>query len=64
MAKKTFLKDSTDNSYPVYDDSGTDKILEAPDETALAPGKYIVEVDGGPATDPNDDDKPFKIEVI
>jgi hypothetical protein len=56
---KTFLKDST--KYLQFNETGTDKIVEAPDETGLVAGIYVVEIDGTPAIDPNDSDKPFTI---
>jgi len=60
---KTFLKDSTDSKYLEFDDSGTDKILEAPDETGLATGKYVVEIGGAPVVD-STSEQPFVIEKV
>jgi hypothetical protein len=56
---KTFLKDST--KYLQFNDGVDDNIVEAPDETGLVSGTYVVEIDGTPAIDPNDSDKPFTI---
>ncbi len=56
---KTFLKDSTDDKY--LENEGND-ILEAPDTTSAAAGRYVVEEDGLPVVD-DSTGEPYTIEV-
>ncbi len=53
---RTLLKKETS-----YLETEAEDILEAPDLTLEAPGKFLVEANGLPVLDPNNDYKPLLV---